>query len=504
MAIKNLALAAILIAFGVCALAASNGATAQAAPLDGWTALANGGLNENVIAILTVGTDMYVAGAFTGTQDGNVAGLNHIARWDGSSWHPLGFGLDDFVFALAVDSAGNVYAGGRFSGACANAACSSTGAALNNVAMWNGTAWTALGGGLNNEISALVIAPDDSMYAGGNFDAICSPGCTTTARRVARWNGAAWNALGFGIADHTVFALALDADGNVFAGGNFQFVCGDAACGDEPKIATGQLAKFNGSSWSGFPAMPIDNKINVLTFVGADLYIGGDFDDDADNTLLAQRTAPEGGGPPPSAHIVRFDGAQWHALPNSGLNGNVQSIVVHGSDLYVSGDFSASEDGSVSNLNRVARLSGGVWSPLLNQGLNGGAQALAQGNGSLYAGGSFSATYDGEVSGLNHIAAYPVGCGSKPTVPNPSKPRDDKTVNTIQPVLKWAAAGCADTYTIIVKNNATGEKVDKATGLTELKYKTDTLTQGVTYKWFVKACNANGCAKSETRTFKVK
>ena len=44
----------------------------------------------------------FTPGSFT--TAGDVA-ANHIARWDGatSSWHPLGSGTDEVVFALAVD-----------------------------------------------------------------------------------------------------------------------------------------------------------------------------------------------------------------------------------------------------------------------------------------------------------------------------------------------------------------------------------------------------------------
>ena len=53
---------------------------------------------------------MYAGGWFT-TAGGNPA--NYIAQWNGSSWSPLGSGMDDQVFALAVAD-GTLYAGGQF------------------------------------------------------------------------------------------------------------------------------------------------------------------------------------------------------------------------------------------------------------------------------------------------------------------------------------------------------------------------------------------------------
>ena len=66
---------------------------------------------------------------------------------------------------------------------------------------------------------AALVAYDDgtgpALYAGGNF--------TTPASRVAKWNGAAWSALGSGI-NGTVTALGTYDDGTgpaLYAGGNF-------------------------------------------------------------------------------------------------------------------------------------------------------------------------------------------------------------------------------------------------------------------------------------------
>src|SRR4051794_20494929 len=59
--------------------------------------------------------NLYVAGSFT--LAGNVV-VNHIAKWDGSSWSALGSGITSVsgsasINALAV-SGGNLYVGGSF------------------------------------------------------------------------------------------------------------------------------------------------------------------------------------------------------------------------------------------------------------------------------------------------------------------------------------------------------------------------------------------------------
>src|SRR5262249_9048281 len=70
--------------------------------------------------------NLYIGGRFT--LVGNVLATN-IAKWNGSSWSPLGSGMDSVVQALAV-SGSNVYAGGYFKKAGGDSA--------NYVAKWDG------------------------------------------------------------------------------------------------------------------------------------------------------------------------------------------------------------------------------------------------------------------------------------------------------------------------------------------------------------------------------
>ena len=55
---------------------------------------------------------------------------NHIARWDGTAWHPLGSGMNGFVDALAFGPDGSLYAGGKFTTA--------GGVTANGIARWDG------------------------------------------------------------------------------------------------------------------------------------------------------------------------------------------------------------------------------------------------------------------------------------------------------------------------------------------------------------------------------
>jgi len=90
----------------------------------------------------------------------NVAGsisAKRIAKWDGVSWSALGTGMNNFVHALEMDSAGDLYAAGGFTNA--------GGVSANRIAKWDGTSWSALGAGMNRPIYTLSFDSAGSLYA---------------------------------------------------------------------------------------------------------------------------------------------------------------------------------------------------------------------------------------------------------------------------------------------------------------------------------------------------
>lgn len=134
-------------------------------------------------------------------------------NWEALSG-PSATGISFGFAILAVDSKGNVYAGGTFTKA--------GGVTVNNVAKWNGSGWEALSGqsatGMNNPVYALVVDSQDNLYVGGSFT---TAGGVPTLH-VAKWDGSNWSPLngpiGPGLSG-PVFALAVDNQDNVYAGG---------------------------------------------------------------------------------------------------------------------------------------------------------------------------------------------------------------------------------------------------------------------------------------------
>src|SRR5690606_7881775 len=92
-----------------------------------------------VAAAVSAAGDLYVAGTFR-ANDASV-GANHVARWDGRRWHPLGDGVSgDLERVRAIATHGtNVYVAGAFTHA--------GGVAARQLARWDGSAWHAVGTG---------------------------------------------------------------------------------------------------------------------------------------------------------------------------------------------------------------------------------------------------------------------------------------------------------------------------------------------------------------------
>lgn len=233
-----------------------------------------------------------------------------------------------------------------------------------NIAKWNGNVWSALGSGMTNQIgdSAYVMAlavSGTNLYAGGHFN---SPG-----NNIAKWGGGTWTALGSGLSGDQswkprVYALAASGT-NLYVGGWF------TTAGGAPIT---NIAKWNGSSWSGLGSGFNFNYIAVysLAVSGTNLYVGGSF-----NSV----------GGVAATNIAKWDGHAWSAL-GTGMSGSVYALAVNGTDLYAGGYFTNA--GGVP-ANNIAKWDGHTWSAL-GSGVDNTVYALAtDGVGHLFAGGRF-------------------------------------------------------------------------------------------------------------------
>ncbi len=274
--------------------------------------------------------NVYIAGHF---QSGNVQPLR-VAKWTGSQWQILGDRLYNVSFvvaggsahAIAVDGQGNVYVGGVF-----NRAVNSDGSEVvaENIAKWNQATgkWEALGRGVDDDVFAIAIDNSNNVYVGGNLTRGFNPdGATVFIWRVGKWNAAqsVWEPLGegvFGPGSTNVMALAIDANGDVFAGGDFAGVYNPGRIA----VNASAIARWNGTSWSALGQNLTGSSTlrPLVTQIVVDntnrVYVGG-----------AIGTAINADGSTVAGPVVYWDGARWLSI-SSGLA--LQSI----NDLAVDG-----------------------------------------------------------------------------------------------------------------------------------------------------------------------
>ena len=205
-------------------------------------------LNANN-AILTMTQDLagniYAAGNFT---DNN--GYQYVAKWNGTTWSELGtnsasLNANFAINALTTDINGNVYAAGNFTDSLG----------YYFVAEWNGSAWSEMGidttTGLkgNGSIYALTTDHYGNVYAAGQL------GDSLGNFYVAKWNGIQWSEVGTDSnalkANAPIYALISDTAGNLYAGGAFQDSAGNY-----------YIAKWNGTKWTELENPALDQTSN--------------------------------------------------------------------------------------------------------------------------------------------------------------------------------------------------------------------------------------------------
>ena len=316
------------------------------------------GLNGMVSALVVDPSgDLYAGGYFT--TAGNTP-ANHIARWDGQAWQDLSGGTDSAVHALALDENGRLYAGGEFTTA--------GGTAVSAVASWDGATWRALGSGMGSDHSvpyvwALAVDAQGNLFAGGDFTTAGG----AAASYIARWDGTEWSPLGKGM-DDQVTALRLDPQGNLYAVGWFSHA------GD---VEANRIARWDGSTWSALgsgtgmvEALAIDQDGNMVA--------AGMFYPPEDTSSYD--------------YLARWNGADWSAF-GSGVDNLVHTLAVDTEGiLYAAGDFSAI--GGTPTL-RIARWDGSTWNPL-GSGIGAAGDystistLVTDDRGDLYVGGQFT------------------------------------------------------------------------------------------------------------------
>ncbi len=317
---------------------------------------------------------LFAGGLFSGAP-GTVATFG-VARFDGAEWTNLGTGCQDLdndlgVDALAIfddDGSGPnlpaLYAGGDFNEA--------GGVPIARIAKWDGSSWSPLGSGMNDAVFAITSFDDDgagphpaALYAGGWFGTAGG----VNARGIARWDGVSWSDVGGGLllGDFIDTLTVFDDDGAgphlpvLIAGGYFSTIGG---------VSAENMAQWDGSSWSALGSGTNSNVLASAVFdddgpgpIRPALYVGGPF------------TAAGGVG---ASYLARWDGTSWSAV-GSGTNDTVFALAAADLDgsglvtasLYSGGSFSTAGGVSASRVASWAGCGSSVEAFCVGDGVDG-------------------------------------------------------------------------------------------------------------------------------------
>lgn len=191
-------------------------------PTSGWRALGTG-LQGRVAAVAELLSGNILAGG-----DFNFAGTRvYLAEFDGVNWRALPR-LDGPVAALLTEPSGRVLVGGYFT--------SGGGTVLNGIARWDGTTYSPLGTGVGGVpgagVNALTSMADGDVLVGGRF--VTAGGVAVL--NIARFDGT-WSGFGRGT-DAPVRALANLDDLLVGVGGSFTRADAAIACRFSTLVST--------------------------------------------------------------------------------------------------------------------------------------------------------------------------------------------------------------------------------------------------------------------------
>jgi hypothetical protein len=218
-------------------------------------------------------------------------------------------------------------------------------------------------------VRALALSPDgNSVYLGGDFTADGALAADGLAR-VALAGSGQHDPSFAADADAPVLALAVAADGSVFAGGEF------ANIGGASRAHLARLSAADGSADSGFGAEAVNGPVSALAIDGA-LFAAGSF-----TTVGA--TARQG-----LARIDLLSGAA-DATWNANLSGGaVTDLLADAGQLYVTGNFTSIGGLSRTNLARIDATGSGAADATFDAAVAVQVDAVARIGDALYIGGS--------------------------------------------------------------------------------------------------------------------
>ena len=310
---------------------------------------------------------------YMATSDGRR--LEGYARWDGSQWHGLGYGVGPFLDFQSDNEINDLkwdgtylYAGGEFTYVGEDS--------VHYLAKWDpaNMQWSSLGtSGLSapGVVNALIYH-NNALYIAGDF----ATADGMTVNNIVKWDGSKFAALGQGLShpqyNTTVHDITFVND-TLFAVGEDFF--------DD----SGNIAYFYGTSWHPFTPVYVysfgdaksiayyHGKLYAMT--GRGYIYEYDKSQDKWNEIGSSASFPvyssiyadknylyvigqfsEVNGVSAN-NIARWDGTSWSAM-GSGFSGPVYDVYTNGNDVYASGKFITSGNDTLWS---IARWNGSKW-----------------------------------------------------------------------------------------------------------------------------------------------
>ena len=294
---------------------------------------ANGGVGAAVQAVaIQANGEAIIGGSFNSYNDTNVYGIARLlANGFLDTSFNTGSGINNgYVDALAIDASGRVIVGGSFA-SINNSVTVSNIARLN----YNGSVDTSFnsGVGFNGTVFALCIDANSNILAGGDFTSYNTTNCNHIARLLPG-GGLDTNFLpntGNGLAgygtDQDVFAVATDGNGNIILGGHFSHVNGAKMSYVARLLPSGALdTTFNAAVGADGDVL----SVAIETNNNNEILIGGDFQnyDNVSRNSIA---------------LIATNGVLDTAFnPGTGADGPIQCIVIQpDGNVLIGGSFTS-------------------------------------------------------------------------------------------------------------------------------------------------------------------
>lgn len=271
-------------------------------------------LSTGTVGAITPGRSgaVFVSGSFVTSNRSNPAAFS-IGLWRNGTLTPVTGSPTGAISALAYDAPRKtLYAGGSIL----------IGSTMYGVVKWDGTAWSGVADTEFGLVNALAVDSDGTLYVGGDFQKVNGQ---TGFRNFAQYSTTGWSSLGSNF-DDAVTSIAVDRRDRVYVGGYFtRWSPGQGT--------VGSVAVWNRDSWSVSGATN-GHVLTVAIGPGDVLYGHGTFTEASGVEARLARIAPADSEwqavPAPPAEITPFGASQMSFTPDGalimGIDGGVYSF----------------------------------------------------------------------------------------------------------------------------------------------------------------------------------